>query len=144
MAFFSFLTKKEKKKEACCCDCTEQKTEQTSCCCSSEKEDSCCCENSEHETKTDSCCCGEEVEGICCVRVLGAGCKSCHELYENAKKAVKNLGLSIDVDYITDMEKVIEFGAMSMPALVINDKVVSMGKVLKAEAVEKLINDFEA
>ena len=49
------------------------------------------------------CCCGAAVNGICCVKVLGAGCKSCHELYENAKKAVAEMGLEIEVEYITDM-----------------------------------------
>ena len=42
--------------------------------------------------------------------------------------------------YITDMEKVMEYGVMSMPAIVVNEKVVSMGKVLKAADVEKLLH----
>ena len=79
------------------------------------------------------------MEGICCVKVLGAGCKTCHEQYENAKAAVAALGLNIEVEYITDMEKVMEYGVMSMPAIVVNDKVVSIGKLLKAAEVEKLL-----
>ena len=50
------------------------------------------------------------------------------------------LGLNVEVEYITDMEKVMEYGVMSMPAIVVNDKVVSMGKVLKAADVEKLLH----
>ena len=73
------------------------------------------------------------------MKVLGAGCKSCHELYENTKAAVSALGLKVEVEYITDMEKIMEYGVMSMPAIVVNDKVVSMGKVLKAADVEKLL-----
>ena len=87
----------------------------------------------------ESTCCGEPVDGICCVKVLGAGCKSCHEQYENIREAVKALGLDIEVEYITDMEKVMEYGVMSMPAIVVNDKVVSMGKVLKTADVEQLL-----
>ena len=49
------------------------------------------------------------------------------------------MGLSVEVEYITDMEKVMEYGVMSMPALVVNEKVVSMGKVLKTADVIKLI-----
>ena len=79
------------------------------------------------------------MDGICCIRVLGAGCRACHEQYENAKAAVKAMGLNIEVEYITDMEKVMGYGVMSMPAIVVNDKVVSMGKVLKAADVEKLL-----
>lgn len=94
----------------------------------------------EEEKKAPSCCCGNPVDGICCIKVLGSGCKSCHEQFENAQAAVKALGLPAEVEYITDMEKVMEYGVMSMPAIVVNDKVVSMGKVLKAEDVEKLLH----
>ena len=103
------------------------------------KTESCCCGSGAAE-EAASCCCGSPVEGICCVKVLGAGCKSCHEQYENAKAAVQALGLNVEVEYITDMEKVMEYGVMSMPAIVVNDKGVSMGKVLKAADVEKLLH----
>lgn len=73
------------------------------------------------------------------IKVLGAGCKSCNELYENTKAAVSALGLNTEVEYVTDMKKIMEYGVMSMPAVVVNEKVVSMGKVLKAADVEKLI-----
>ena len=130
MALFSFGKKKEEKKvPTCCCGSAEVKAEETA---------GCCC-GSAPKAEEAACCCGAPVEGICCVKVLGAGCKSCHEQYENAKAAVKALGLSIEVEYITDMEKVMEYGVMSMPAIVVNEKVVSMGKVLKAADVEKLL-----
>lgn len=99
------------------------------------------------ETAKTACCCNGSCEGkepekvmenIKNIKVLGAGCASCHKQYENAKKAVSNLGLNVEVEYITDMEKVMTYGVMSMPAIVINDKVVSMGKVLKVPEVENL------
>ena len=46
----------------------------------------------------------------------------------------------LKVEYITDLQKVVGYGAMSMPALVVNEKVVAMGKVLKAADVEKLLH----
>ena len=116
MALFHFGKKKEEKKTPTCCCGSEPKAEAST-----------------------GCCCGAPAEGICCVKVLGAGCKSCHEQYENAKAAVQALGLSVEVEYITDMEKVMEYGVMSMPAIVVNEKVVSMGKVLKTADVEKLL-----
>lgn len=85
-------------------------------------------------------CCPETKDGICCIKVLGAGCKSCHAQYENAQGAVKAMGLNVEVEYITDMQKIMTYGVMSMPALVVNEKVVSMGKVLKAVEVEKLLH----
>ena len=101
---------------------------------------SCGCGTSDvQDVPTPSICCGEKVDGICCIKVLGSGCKNCHALYENAKEAVKAAGLSIEVEYITDLQKVMEYGVMSMPALVINEQVVSMGKVLKVEDIKKLI-----
>lgn len=100
----------------------------------------CACSCMANEGKeTENPCCPEAKNGICCIKVLGAGCKSCHEQYENAKEAVKKMGLPVEVEYITDMQKVMEYGVMSMPALVVNEKVVSMGKVLKPADVEKLL-----
>lgn len=134
MSLFGFGKKKEEEKKAssCCCGNAEVNTEETS---------SCCC--SEETTASEECCCGEPVNGICCIKVLGAGCKSCHEQYENAKAAVKAMGLDLEVEYITDMEKVMAYGVMSMPAIVVNEKVVSMGKVLKAADLEKLLRTLE-
>ena len=99
---------------------------------------SCCCGGAE-DGKAGTTCCGEKVDGVCCIKVLGAGCKSCHEQYENAKKAAANLGLDVEVEYITDMEKVMSYGVMSMPALLVNDKVVSAGKVLKPKEIERFL-----
>ena len=147
MSLFGFGKKKEEKKTAsCCCGSAEVSTEERSSCCgnaeiSTEEAGSCCC--SAENTDSAECCCGEPVKGICCVKVLGAGCKSCHEQYENAKTAVKAMGLDLEVEYITDMEKVMTYGVMSMPAIVVNEKVVSMGKVLKAADVEKLLRTLE-
>jgi len=126
MALFNFGKKKEEKKAPSCCCNSEQKVK---------KPVGCFCGAT---PKAEETCCGAPVVGICCIKVLGAGCKSCHEQYEHAKAAVKSIGLSVEVEYITDMEKVMEYGVMSMPAIVVNEKVVSMGKVLKAAEVEKL------
>lgn len=98
---------------------------------------SCGCDGA--TTIAESTCCGGVIGSICCIKGLGAGCKSCHEQYESTKAAVAKLGLNIEVEYITDMEKVMAYGAMSMPAIVVNEKVVSVGKVLKAVEVEKLL-----
>ncbi len=92
------------------------------------------------KTETTNDCCPEAQNGVYCIKVLGSGCASCHAQYEYAKEAVQNIGLSVKVEYITDLQKVMEYGVMSMPALVVNEKVVSMGKVLKANDVEKLLH----
>ncbi|MGN0479094.1 MAG: thioredoxin family protein [Hominenteromicrobium sp.] len=103
----------------------------------------CGCPAGEAEEKTVGCC-PEAKDGICCVKVLGAGCKSCHELYENTKEAVQAAGLSVPVEYITDMQAIMTYGVMRMPALVLNDEVVSQGQVLKPADVEKLLHTRNA
>lgn len=73
------------------------------------------------------------------IKVLGGGCKSCKALVRSAKEAVANKGIDAEIEYITDMEKIMNYGVMSMPALMIDNKIVSAGKVLKAKDVEKLL-----
>ena len=130
MSLFNFGKKKEEKKKASA----------SSCACN------CGCSKSEVREVTNDCC-SEAKNGICCIKVLGAGCKSCHEQYENAKEAVKAMGLSVEVEYITDMQKVMEYGVMSMPAIVVNEKVVCMvigvliGKFLPQ--IPEFLNRFE-
>lgn len=104
------------------------------------KEESCCCGGQATDTETQSCDQLDIGEKLQSIKVLGAGCKSCHEMYENTKAALQTIGIDIEVDYITDMEKVMGYGIMSMPGLVVNEKVVSMGKVLKPADVEKLLH----
>ena len=97
----------------------------------------CCCGGEQTISKTASTCCGEPVNGICCIKVLGLGCKACHQLYDNTVKAVE--GMDIEVEYVTDLQKIMEYGAMSMPALVVNEKLVSSGKTLKSAEILKII-----
>lgn len=79
---------------------------------------------------------GEKIESI---KVLGAGCKTCHKQYENVKTAVSELGLDIEVEYITDMDKVMEYGVMSMPVIVINERAAAYGKLFDIKAVKELL-----
>lgn len=91
------------------------------------------------EIKTKKACCGKTIDGICCIKVLGSGCKSCHSLLKATEEAVRSIGLNIEVEYVTDMEKIMQYGVMSMPALVVNEQVISMGKVLKSSEVETFL-----
>lgn len=114
-------------------------------CCNMEivEEGSCCDAGTNGNPQTFTCCGNPTADGdVLSIKVLGAGCKSCHEQYENAKAAIDAMGLDTEVEYITDMQKVMEYGIMSVPAIVVNDKVVSMGKVLKSADVEKLLHQL--
>ena len=143
MGLFGFGKKKEEVKGECCYSSAPVEESANECCCGSApiEEPECGCNGSVSEDKTyiaeDGCCaCGGNG---CHIKVLGAGCKSCHEQHENVKKAVENMSLDAEVEYITDMEKVMSYGVMSMPAIVVNEQIVSMGKVLKAAQVEELL-----
>ena len=103
------------------------------------QETSCYCKGSQVTSEATTCCVEKE-DSICCIKVLGSGCKACHQLYDNTVKAVEGMG--IEVEYITDLQKIMEYGAMSMPALVINEKVVSVGRVLKPSEISAMISDI--
>lgn len=126
MALFHFGKKKdaEKKAPACACGCGKVSSSAAS------------------VLGGDNACCAKSVVGDGLIKVLGSGCKNCHALLENAEAAVRALGLSAQVEYVTDMEKVMAYGVMQLPALVVNEQVVSKGKVLKPAEVEQLLRDL--
>ena len=73
------------------------------------------------------------------IKVLGAGCTNCEALLKATKEAVANKGIDAEIEYITDLEKIMNYGVMNMPALLVDGKTVSAGKVLKVKDIEKLI-----
>lgn len=73
------------------------------------------------------------------VKVLGGGCSKCETLLANTKEAITNAGIEAEVEYITDFSVIGSYGIMSMPALMVDEKIVSMGKVLKSSDIEKLL-----
>lgn len=75
--------------------------------------------------------------------VLGACCKKSEETFENTKIAVKELGLKEEVINIGDVSEISKYGVMQTPALVIDSKVVSYGKLLKVEDIKKIIQNLE-
>ncbi|MGN1350000.1 MAG: thioredoxin family protein [Anaerovoracaceae bacterium] len=73
------------------------------------------------------------------VKVLGGGCRKCETLLANTKEAIANTGIEAELEYITDFAVIGSYGIMSTPALVVDEKVVSTGKVLKGRDIEKLL-----
>lgn len=73
------------------------------------------------------------------IKVLGTGCKKCKELEVNVHEAVEQLGINAQVEKVEDIPTIMKYGVMSTPALVIDEKVVSTGKLLTVgEVKEKL------
>lgn len=63
------------------------------------------------------------------IKVLGPGCKKCHETDKIVREAVTELGSDASVEYITDITEIAKQGIFSTPAVVVNGKVKSVGKV---------------
>lgn len=76
------------------------------------------------------------------VKVLGSGCAKCNQLKEATKAALEQLGMDTAIDHVTDFSQIAAYGVMTTPALVIDGKVVSYGKVLKTDEVVKILKDF--
>lgn len=74
------------------------------------------------------------------IKVLGTGCKNCLLLEKNVWEAVKSINSSAEVIKISSIEEIVDYGVMMVPALVIDEDVVSVGKSLSVEKIIELIN----
>lgn len=112
MSLFGFGKKKEEKETSCCCggNCTTETMEQA-----------------EMDKQKSG------------VKILGGGCAKCNQLEDATKKALEELGMDSTIEHIRDYEKIAAYGVMTTPALVVDSKVVSYGKVLKKEEVIELL-----
>ena len=104
-----------------------------------EEAPACCCGNCDAESmaKAEN----AKTEGAR-VKVLGSGCPKCNQLEAAAKAALAQLGMDTDIDHVRDFSQIAAYGVMSTPALVVDGKVVSYGKVLKTEEVVKILQNI--
>ena len=75
------------------------------------------------------------------IQVLGSGCATCKKLFELTKKAVEELDLKIEVEYITDIQRIVAMGLMQSPVLVVDGKPVLVGFTSDIEKIKKLIQE---
>jgi small redox-active disulfide protein 2 len=73
------------------------------------------------------------------IKVLGPGCKKCNTLADTTKKAVEQLAIEVNITKVDDMMKIMSYGIMSTPALVINEKVAVSGRVPSVDEIKELI-----
>ena len=76
------------------------------------------------------------------IKVLGSGCKNCIKLLDNVTEGVNQLGVEAEILYVTDMMSIANSGLMRTPGLIIDEKIVSAGKVLSVEEVKELLKDY--
>jgi small redox-active disulfide protein 2 len=74
------------------------------------------------------------------VKILGAGCNKCMQLAINAERALKTLDVDYNLEKVTDYAEIVKYKVTSTPAIVLNGKVVSKGKVLKEKDLIKLFS----
>ncbi len=73
------------------------------------------------------------------IEILGPGCPRCQALEANAKEAVKELGLEAEVEKVTEMGRIMAYGVMSTPGIVVDGKVKGSGKLFSVEEIKKML-----
>lgn len=73
------------------------------------------------------------------IQIFGMGCASCKKLYKLTQETVKEMELDADVEYIDDMQKIVEMGLMSSPVLVVNGKPVVSGFVPDKKGIREAL-----
>ncbi|TVL66819.1 thioredoxin family protein [Brachyspira hyodysenteriae] len=98
-----------------------------------------------NNNKKSQCSCG----GLCSytseenarIKILGTGCLNCKKLEENTLKALKDMGVNLTVGHVYDIEKIAAYGVISTPSLVLDENVLSYGKVLNKDEIIELLKD---
>ena len=75
------------------------------------------------------------------IKILGTGCANCKRLQAYTEEAVKEMNVSADIQKVEDIKKIMAYGIMSTPALVIDEKVKVFGRVPGKDEIKKLINE---
>jgi len=70
------------------------------------------------------------------IQILGTGCAKCTQLYQNVEQAAKELGISYEMEKITQIAEIMKFGVMLTPALVVDGSVKSAGKVMTGAEIK--------
>lgn len=73
------------------------------------------------------------------IKILGSGCKSCESLTENTKAALKELGLEAEIVKVTDYKEIVAYGIVTTPGLVIDEKVIASGRILKPQRIVEIL-----
>lgn len=73
------------------------------------------------------------------LQILGTGCAKCAKLADVTESAAKALGVEYQIEKVTDIQKIMGFGVMMTPALVVDGVVKVSGKVPSVDEVKKLI-----
>lgn len=99
----------------------------------------------QHNIKKMSCCTSEEQEkkgAKMIIKVLGTGCTKCKKLEANVIKAIADSGIDAEIIKVEELDKIIAYGIMITPGLVINEEIVSAGKLLTVKEIVTIIKEY--
>lgn len=74
------------------------------------------------------------------IKILGTGCAKCKSLEKITRKAVEEMNIQADVEKVEDIQKIMEYGIMRTPALVVNEEVILSGRLPKKSEVIEILN----
>lgn len=74
------------------------------------------------------------------IQILGSGCPNCKKLAENAEAAARGLGIQFVLQKVTDVNKIVELGAIMTPALVVDGELKVQGKILSVEEIQEILS----
>lgn len=77
------------------------------------------------------------------IQILGVGCHRCIQLAANAEEAAKTLGIDYEIEKITDITKIVDYGIMATPGLVIDGKVKSSGKLVSVDDIIEILESVD-
>lgn len=73
------------------------------------------------------------------IQILGTGCAKCQLLEKNAREAVQELGISAEIEKVTNVDDIMSMGVMMTPALAIDDDVKIVGRVVTKDHIKELL-----
>jgi len=73
------------------------------------------------------------------VQILGSGCPQCKKTEQNARQALKSLGIEAEVEKVTDINQIIDFGVTVTPALAVDGEVKFSGKIPAVQEIEEVL-----
>jgi len=73
------------------------------------------------------------------LQILGTGCPKCKKLAQNTEAAAKDLGIEYEIEKVTDINEIMNFGVMMTPALAVDGQVKAVGRVLSPDEIKKML-----
>ena len=75
------------------------------------------------------------------IKILGKGCANCEKLQKLTEEVVRETGTAASVEKVSDVQKILGYGVMRLPALVVNEKVKALGRIPGKEEIRKFLED---